>query len=906
MKKAKSLILATALLACVGSASSLAGNDRGPVAQQELQRAFPGVRVFEDAGRTRILYGKSMTTAPAPRMAAERWLKDHGETFGVGQLELVEEFAGDVRDGEFYVFMYSQTLGGVPVELSPGRVLVHNNGDGTWSVVYAAGLFVATPEGGFAAMTRTAQDAVNFVKGTDQYGGLPMWSGAELVIYQRQVEEGFEGVRAWKFVGENPDMIEREKYTFFVDAATGGLLEARNEVLNIDVFGYANGFATPGTLPDISGNAPVLFPINDLDVRISGGNSDYTDTDGFFNITHSGSSDVTISANFDTGLWANVNDLSGTAVLSESTVATPGVEAMLEFNSTPSQFETAQVNGFIHTGLSHNMYTDRSSWTGMDFRCTVNVNINSTCNAFFDGNSINMFRAGGGCVNTSYSTVIAHEYGHYVVSRLGLAQGAFGEGYSDCLAQMLYDTGIVGENFFTNGGHIRDNENTLRQYPCSLGIHACGQVIGGVWRHTRLNFGLTYGSSAGLAVAQQAFVDWSLITTGGSGNNSAHPGTAIEVLTIDDDDGNLDNGTPNFADICAAFSLHGIDCPDIQPIIFAYPNGLPELLTPGQPMDIDVTISANGADPDPSTAQIVYLIDGGGLTVSDLTYHGGDDYTATIGAVDCASIVDYFFQIDDTGGTTFSDPGTGTYTVQSFDSLAVLTDEDFETNGGFTVGDTGDTATTGVWNRMDPQPTAAQPGDDISDDGAQCWVTDGFAGGSIGANDVDNGKTTLKSAIMDLSDSNDPIISYWRWYSNDEGADPNNDTFRVDINDGGGWTNAETVGPAGVGTSGGWFYHEFRVADFVNLNSTVQVRFVADDASSGSIIEAAVDEFMVTDGLCNDCVADFNGDGDVNTQDVLAFLNAWNAGDMSADINGDGEVNTQDVLAFLNLWNAGC
>ena len=54
------------------------------------------------------------------------------------------------------------------------------------------------------------------------------------------------------------------------------------------------------------------------------------------------------------------------------------------------------------------------------------------------------------------------------------------------------------------------------------------------------------------------------------------------------------------------------------------------------------------------------------------------------------------------------------------------------------------------------------------------------------------------------------------------------------------------------------------------------------------------------------CVADFNGDGAVNTLDVLAFLNAWNAGDISADVNGDGDINTLDVLAFLNLWAAGC
>lgn len=54
------------------------------------------------------------------------------------------------------------------------------------------------------------------------------------------------------------------------------------------------------------------------------------------------------------------------------------------------------------------------------------------------------------------------------------------------------------------------------------------------------------------------------------------------------------------------------------------------------------------------------------------------------------------------------------------------------------------------------------------------------------------------------------------------------------------------------------------------------------------------------------CAADFNDDGVVNTQDVLSFLNAWNAGDLSADITADGVVNTQDVLAFLNLWSAGC
>jgi hypothetical protein len=59
-------------------------------------------------------------------------------------------------------------------------------------------------------------------------------------------------------------------------------------------------------------------------------------------------------------------------------------------------------------------------------------------------------------------------------------------------------------------------------------------------------------------------------------------------------------------------------------------------------------------------------------------------------------------------------------------------------------------------------------------------------------------------------------------------------------------------------------------------------------------------------GFAEPCIGDFNNDGTVNTLDVLAFLNAWAAGDSSADINGDGTVNTLDVLAFLNAWTAGC
>lgn len=63
---------------------------------------------------------------------------------------------------------------------------------------------------------------------------------------------------------------------------------------------------------------------------------------------------------------------------------------------------------------------------------------------------------------------------------------------------------------------------------------------------------------------------------------------------------------------------------------------------------------------------------------------------------------------------------------------------------------------------------------------------------------------------------------------------------------------------------------------------------------------------MYVNKIYHPCLGDFNTDEVINTQDVLAFLNAWNAQDPRADINGDGVWNTIDVLAFLNAWNDPC
>lgn len=54
------------------------------------------------------------------------------------------------------------------------------------------------------------------------------------------------------------------------------------------------------------------------------------------------------------------------------------------------------------------------------------------------------------------------------------------------------------------------------------------------------------------------------------------------------------------------------------------------------------------------------------------------------------------------------------------------------------------------------------------------------------------------------------------------------------------------------------------------------------------------------------CRADFDRDGDVDTADVAAFLDAWASRGPEADFDGDGAFTTRDVLDFLNAWAGNC
>jgi hypothetical protein len=237
---------------------------------------------------------------------------------------------------------------------------------------------------------------------------------------------------------------------------------------------------------------------------------------------------------------------------------------------------------------------------------------------------------------------------------------------------------------------------------------------------------------------------------------------------------------------------------------------------------------------------------------------------------------------------------------------------DFETPVGFSAGAPGDNATTGVWVRVDPIGTAAQPEDDNTANGTLAWVTgQGSPGGGLGENDIDGGTTSLVSNQIDLSGTQSATISYARWYSNSTGASPNADVFEVFVSDDDGQTYVlvETVGPSGAGTSGGWIETGFNVGDFVDLTSTIRVKFVASDLGDGSVVEAGIDDVRILGVSCTAdvCPADLAEPfGVLDLADVQAFIAAFVSGAPLADLNGDGIFDLADVQAFIASFNAGC
>jgi hypothetical protein len=226
-----------------------------------------------------------------------------------------------------------------------------------------------------------------------------------------------------------------------------------------------------------------------------------------------------------------------------------------------------------------------------------------------------------------------------------------------------------------------------------------------------------------------------------------------------------------------------------------------------------------------------------------------NEYRGTIPAQPAGTRVSYNMTTSDLAGNAGAFPVNRCFPGTPNGSLVFHVGsslDELEANSGWIVGASGDNATTGVWTRVDPVGTAAQPENDRTPaPGTMCFVTgQGAPGGGLGDNDVDGGTTTLRTPVFNLAGNNTAEILYHRWYSNDTGATPGSDFWVVDVSNNGGatWVNVENTNASDAS------WREVRLdlnQIFGGPPNQVQVRFVASDVAEGSLVEAGVDEFMI-------------------------------------------------------------
>jgi hypothetical protein len=171
--------------------------------------------------------------------------------------------------------------------------------------------------------------------------------------------------------------------------------------------------------------------------------------------------------------------------------------------------------------------------------------------------------------------------------------------------------------------------------------------------------------------------------------------------------------------------------------------------------------------------------------------------------------------------------------------------DDFETDKGWTANPTGtDTATTGKWERGNPEDTnsggAKQLGTTTS--GANDLVTARLAGAGPGDNDIDGGTTSIQSPQIALPTGGTLTLklqSYFAYGSNSSNAD----FLHVKIVGSSGTTTVLEQLGAAANRNGAWSLSTADLTAFAG--QTIRILIEAADASTPSVVEAGVDDLSI-------------------------------------------------------------
>lgn len=346
-----------------------------------------------------------------------------------------------------------------------------------------------------------------------------------------------------------------------------------------------------------------------------------------------------------------------------------------------------------------------------------------------------------------------------------------------------------------------------------------------------------------------------------------------------------------------------------DPLYFSFPTELPTTLSTSTPTPIDVSVRSGTGTLDSATVRLTYRIGDGSPTTLSMPQGAPATFSAILPGVSCNERVSYFIEASTTDGRTIRYPAD----APASEVIAFGTDEyllhadDMETNTGWnnTIGS--NNATGGRFEWGDPQPTTAQPGDDASPNGTQCWMTGLAAGTGVGSFDLDNGSTSITSPNYDVRAPRHVSlkqlrVGYARWFSDDMGSNPNQDILEslVSMDDGTTWRRLELTGE----NRNAWVRRSYDILPFINSNLTARFRFTATDDNGGSIVEAGIDDLTIIARGCRRN-GDINQDGGADTSDILDLANMIASGVPGGDFNEDGTADTSDVIDLADLIAGG-
>ncbi|MFH2036006.1 MAG: putative Ig domain-containing protein, partial [Candidatus Zixiibacteriota bacterium] len=815
----------------------------------EMKANFSNVQKFEVNGHTKRLYGQGFSSGYNAESSAENFRLNYAEVLSAkaDELKPISPFRDKSNNtlpiminpatGEpkFTIVYYSQYRDNIPVFRSELRLLVRH--EANYPVVLAVSTLrnlgdFTTDKAGMADFN-LARNAVN-----QDNSDLTEFSEPQMVIYAGIEDQKEKPRLAYSFVARN-DFPQVWQYV--VDIETSEILYKEDLIVFEDVTGKVQGLATEGSASEqCEFEIPTNIPYSKVSI---GSNFSYTTSKGSYTVSNMGSDSVIIQSNLD-GIYFDCYNYTGSEVLLKDTILPPGPANFMHNAANNLESVRSQVNSYYHANVVRdNVLAYVPNYPAVSTQTNFPIYNNRTdgyCpgNAWYDpgDESINFCSSGSGYPNTAWQSVIHHEYGHHLINMAGSGQGEYGEGMGDCIAMMWSDESELGVGFYGSCDEALRNADNTMQYPCSGTIHYCGQLLSGCVWETRNEMAITMPNDY-LDTLRNLVFHSILLHTG----TSIDPSITIDFLTLDDDDANLDNGTPHYAEICVGFGEHNMDCPDLSPVWFEYTSGRPEILYPGTSTTFEVVIHPSAVDPISGTGKVYYSVDGGAWTEGTMVETSLNTYDVTLPGGECNSTVRWYLSVETNGFGEVTNPQ---YAPSNYYSSFVATEsinvfaDDFESDMGWTV-------SGGSWSRGTPTGGGGQYGGPDP--------SSGHSGSNVfGYNlngDYENSmpERHLTTPAIDCSELVNVKFSFFRWLGVEQ---PLYDHAYIRIsNNGTSWTtlwqNEEET------TDGSWIEMEFDISQYADGQPTVYLRWTMGTTDgSWQYCGWNIDDVIVTGFSC--------------------------------------------------------